>query len=160
MKIHFKLLIDKIDKEGQCPIFIRSKLNGKEFKYFTGEKCNSKDWDTEKSRIKRSDKNYKKNNECLDKIERDIENYLHLCKISNITPSVESIKDELTVKPILEKKTESEHFFLYFEQFLKYLKTKGAKESSIKHYAITINHLKNWGVELSVTNYTDNVHNI
>lgn len=68
MNTLFKLMTDKIGKDGLCPIFIRSKHNGKGFKYFTGEKCKSEDWDSEKLRIKRSCKDYKRINEFLEKI--------------------------------------------------------------------------------------------
>ena len=37
MKTNFKLMTDKIGKDGLCPIFVRSRHNGKEFKFFTGE---------------------------------------------------------------------------------------------------------------------------
>ena len=43
--------------------------------------------------------------------------------------------------------------------FLEYLKKKGAKESSIKHYAITRNHMRTWSRKLDVSEYTDIVHN-
>jgi hypothetical protein len=39
-------MMDKVDRFGLCPVFIRSKLNGKELKYFTGEKCLPDDFDS------------------------------------------------------------------------------------------------------------------
>ena len=158
MKVNYKLLIDKADKNGLCPLFVRSKLSGVEFKYFTGEKCLPKDWDAEKQQVKRSCSTYRNINECLNKIQMDISHYLHHCKISNITPTVDSIKNALSPKSIETKKTNTDMFFEYYALFLQHLTKKGAKEASIKHYAITRNHLKKWGRELSVNNYTDAVH--
>lgn len=65
MKVNYKLLIDKMDENGFCPIFVRSSISGQPLKYFTGEKCKPADWDIDKMKFKRSHNGWQDGNDLL-----------------------------------------------------------------------------------------------
>ena len=155
MKINLKLLTDKKDLHGLCPIFIRSKLGGKEFKYFTGEKCKPEDWDNGK--VRRSDKNYKRINECLDKVSRDIETFIHDCKLRSIVPTVEKIKTAISNKEEVKEKD----IIDLFDNFLDWSKAEGKKLGTIKGIRTTRNHLSEFykTEPIEVDNFTTEKYN-
>ena len=157
MKINFKLFTSKIDQGGLSPIFIRSKLNGKEFVYYTGEKCKSEDWENE--RVKRSDKNYKKINECLDKVSRDIETFIHDCKLRGVIPTVKSIK--IAICPVRELSVVKEKGIIdLYDEFLEYSRVEGKKIGTLRMMKVTRNHLAEFEKSniVDVSGFTDEVY--
>ena len=162
MKTNFKLMTDKIGKDGLCPIFVRSRHNGKEFKFFTGEKCKIEDWDLDSQKIKRTNKNYKNLNECLDKVSRDIGVYLHDCKLKGFVPSVDDIKiaitpkEECTVEVLKEKDV-----IEVYDNFIQWSINEGKKHATIKVMKVTRNHLSEFHkVEpVRIDDFTEEVYN-
>jgi hypothetical protein len=53
-EIKFKLVTEKKDQEGRCPIYLFFNYQSYQFRYFTKEKVKPKDWDAAKMRFKRS----------------------------------------------------------------------------------------------------------
>jgi integrase/recombinase XerD len=162
MKTNFKLMTDKIGKDGLCPIFVRSKHNGKELKYFTGEKCRLEEWDIDSQKVKRINKNYKNINECLDKIARDIGVFLHDSKLKGFVPSVEDIKIAITPKIEVEVIEEKEKDVIeVYDEFIEWSVKEGKKHATIKVMKVTRNHLNEFHkVELvRIDDFTEDVYN-
>lgn len=162
MKTNFKLMTDKIGKNGLCPIFVSSRHNGREFKFFTGEKCKTEDWDLDSQKIKRTNKNYKNINECLDKVARDIGVYLHDSKLNGFVPSVDdnkitiTPKEECTVEILKEKDV-----IQIYDDFIQWSVKEGKKHGTIKVMKVTRNHLNEFHkVEpVRIDNFTEEVYN-
>jgi integrase/recombinase XerD len=142
MKINYKLLTDKIDEHGMCPVFIRSSLYSQPFKYFTGEKCKISDWDSVKMKFKRSHPNYQKANEIISKLNTDIEVALHDFRMRKIIPTVLQLKEVITPKVILEEpKIEANSIVELYAEFLVWSELKGKKIGTLKGLKTTYNHL-------------------
>ena len=157
MKINFKLFTAKIDQGGLCPIFIRSKLNGRGFVYYTGEKCKPEDWEDE--RVRRTDKNYKNINECLDKVSRDIETFIHDCKLRGVIPTVENIK--IAICPVKESSVIKEKGVVdLYDEFLEWSRAEGKKAGTLRMIKVTRNHLAEFERSnvVEIGNFTDEVY--
>ena len=81
MKVNYKLIIDKMDGNGFCSIFIRSSINDQPFKYFTGEKCKPTDWDIDKMKFKHSHNGWQNGKNILYKLHSDLQSAAHNFKL-------------------------------------------------------------------------------
>jgi integrase/recombinase XerD len=83
MKIMFRALENKIDKSGLCPVFLDCSYSGKRLRYFTGEKCEVKDWDSKKMRFRRSFDGWLSANDLLDSLESRLLSSFRLFRAKN-----------------------------------------------------------------------------
>jgi Arm DNA-binding domain len=133
MNIKFTIRKDRVGKDGLCMIFIRCNHNSKEFKYLTGENCKIEDWDEGSQKVKRTNKNYKNINECLDKISRDIGVYLHESKLKGFVPTVEDIKVAITPKQeIIVEVVKEKDVIEVYDDFIEWSVKEGKKHGTVK----------------------------
>jgi hypothetical protein len=64
MKTQFKQITEKTDRSGKAPIFLYAYYKAYRFKYFTGEKCDPKQGDTDKGKFRRSLPGYQEAQNC------------------------------------------------------------------------------------------------
>jgi integrase/recombinase XerD len=164
MKVNFKLLIDKPDEKGLCPIFIRSSLFGEPFKYFSGEKCLPSHWNSIECKIERGHKGYKEGNQRLEKLKSEIDLIIHDFKLRKIKPSVTMVKNLLAPTEINKEELKIDNDFIpLYEEFLNWSEENGKKESTITALKSTLNLYRPFNSKgsigsIKVSNYTSEYH--
>lgn len=122
---------DKKRVNGECPIYYIIILNGKEYKLSTGKWIDSKDWDSRKREPKQNT-NLKR---LLKKDILRLEDYFYdQCQ-----------KQKIVTIDMLKKQYKGEENFVdlfdYYEKFM-LLSASSKRESTLKSYQGTFNHLK------------------
>ncbi|MCT4581368.1 MAG: phage integrase SAM-like domain and Arm DNA-binding domain-containing protein [Flavobacteriales bacterium] len=143
MKNKFKIRTvvrkDKQKENGLVPIYFLVDLNGKVMKLSTGNWINLKDWDARRCEPKGNYANLRT------KLRRDltkIEDF-YLDKIG---------RDEVVTAEMIKrfyKCGDENDFFAYYERFLE-LKRRTERESTVKSYTGTLNHLKKFRSNISI----------
>ncbi len=158
MNVKFQLIENKKDSNGLCPIFLRYFYSGNDFRYFTGEKCKSSDWDSDKMKCKRSHDGWQMVNERLSKLRSDLESAVHHFKLQRIIPTKQQLKEFVSPKSgsVVAKKT----FIDVYDEFLLWSSDKGKKVGTIKNLKTTRNHLYNFSKvsSLEITSFTKDVY--
>jgi site-specific recombinase XerD len=79
------------------PVHIRVYFNNNvQSYYFTGVKVESKDWDKDKQRVKRSNKDYHFMNTRIDSVRHKIEKFYNYCVLNDLPFMPRTLKDHLT----------------------------------------------------------------
>ncbi|WP_332732641.1 DNA cytosine methyltransferase [Flavihumibacter sp.] len=68
--------LDKKDKKGFCPIYLRVMISGKPFKATTGEKVNCLEWDKDAQQVKKNTQNSSSINNYLAFLKEEVKKYL------------------------------------------------------------------------------------
>ena len=129
--IRIVLRTDKRRQNGEFPIYYIVNLNGKEFKLSTGKWIAKSDWDFKAREPKASCNNLRR---ILRREVASLEDFHDKRLARNETVTSEMIKR-------FYKGVDDKDFFAYYERFLA-LKRKTEKESTVKSYIGTLNHLK------------------
>ena len=140
--INFELRVKKKNARGECPIYLRATYNRKNAWMSTGLKIESKYWDEETQRTRRSYDRYKVLNHELDTIEGDaIAAKLRLKQIGR-----------LDAKGVINrvKGYNTENFFTYAEKFVKGLEAQG-KRRSAKNANVIINKVRKYNGSENLT---------
>lgn len=130
-KIRVVLREDKKKSNGKCPIYYVISLDGREFKLSTGKMIEKANWDFTNREPKGNFSNLRR---ILRKELMDLEDFYFDKIARNETVTPEMIK-------CCYKGADDKDFFEYYERFLD-LKRRTEKESTVKCYVGTLNHLK------------------
>ena len=130
-KVRVVLREDKIKVNGKCPIYYIVNLNGKEFKLSSGQWIEKSNWDYRNREPKANFSNLKR---IIKKELIKLDDYFFDKVARNETVTAEMIK-------CFYKGVDEKDFYTYFDRFLA-LKKKTERESTIKSYIGTLNHLK------------------
>lgn len=130
-KIRTVLRKDKMKKNGECPIHYVVTLNNREFKLSTGQWIHNAKWDCKAREPKAGYSNIRR---ILRREIMSLEDFFYDKYARNETVTADMIKR-------FYKGVDDSDFYAYFDRFLS-LKKKTEKESTIKSYVGTLNHLK------------------
>lgn len=139
-KIRTVLREDKGKANGKCPIYYIVNLNGKEFKLSTGQWLEKSNWDAKNREPKGNFSNLRR---ILRKELMDLDNFYFDKIARNETVTPEIIK-------CFYKGVDDKDFFEYYERFLE-LKRRTEKESTVKCYVGTLNHLKKFRRSITIS---------
>jgi integrase len=134
---------------------------GNRLQISSGVSIEPKNWDKERGKIKRMEKNALQLNEYLENLSLEISKIYYEHKNMGRTISKDEFKQRVKefINPLSRPKVKRERtFFEYFEDFIAERKPNYS-ERTIKHYVTTLNHLKNFkkrtGYPLSFENIND-----
>lgn len=164
-EIKFKLVTEKKDQEGRCPIYLFFNYQSYQFRYFTKEKVKAKDWDAAKMRFKRSYPGFQQANEYLDILEEKLRKAYRDYMNQGIIPTPSLLKSELLPEPTVNsdaQQSETTSMVALFEEFIQNQISKGIKHGTKKSYTTNLSRLKRYvlasGKPLYVDRYTNSVH--
>ena len=142
LNVKFKLLAEKVDAEGKCPIFLFTYYNGYQLKFSTKEKTEPKHWDNDKMRFRRSFGGYQEANEYLDSLVERIWAAYREYMSKGIIPTPSMLKNELI--PSSESNTQVKRIELLemFEKFIHYQALNDKKYNTIRAYKTTLFRIK------------------
>ncbi|MBL1280680.1 MAG: site-specific integrase [Fluviicola sp.] len=135
MKNYFKVRLvlrkDKRRNDGKCAIYFYPNLNGREFKLSTGKWLEISNWDFKQRKPKSNCANLRRT---LNRELMDIEDFYSDRIARNKTVTIEMVKS-------FYRGVDEQDFYPYYDKFLT-LKKRTEKESTVKSYIGTLNHLK------------------
>ena len=156
MKIRFQLIESKQDVNGLCPVFMRYFYSGNDFRYFTGEKCKSSDWDIDKMKFKRSYEGWQMSNERLSKLSSDLESAIHSFKLQRIIPTPQQFKESIAPKSSKQEIIKSDSIVDVYDKFLEDSAYQGKKLGTVKGLKTTRNHLAEFSIKKSLATHEFN----
>jgi integrase/recombinase XerD len=163
MNIQFKLLLDKKNQETDTsPVALYFYYEGKRFIFYTSERCQTKDWDSKKQRFRKSYPGSSEANNYLESLEEKTKAAYRNYIAEGVIPTPTMLKNALVplvIAPEVQA-PKPRDFFAIWGDFFKHQYNEGIKESTLRSYRKTVNHLKAFAEEtpLSVDTWTDEMY--
>ncbi|MFA6570249.1 MAG: site-specific integrase [Bacteroidota bacterium] len=153
--------LDKPNSVSETMIFMRTIVDSKRIKIYTGEKILPKNWNPNKQEVRKAYSGSDSLNRLLQSMRADTESIIRDAKSLNIEISTEYLKEQFE-RNFKKNKFKTSSFFEQFNLFIETCKTQ-KKPSVIKAYKTTFNQLHNFenlnniklSFELMDTNFYD-----
>lgn len=156
--IRYYLKNAKIDKSGRIPVYLIFQHSGKQFEYYTKEKCKPEQWDAEKMKFRRSMAGYQEANELLESLTDKLRKAYREARNAGTVITNDLLRAALAG----ESKTVPAQYDLV-KQYAAYLEARKTelKASTLKSMRNTLSRLTRYSSAvggLRVDNYTGEVH--
>lgn len=134
-------------KTENVPVFLSVTYSRQRMFYYTGERCNTNQWDIATSRIKKNNiapdgQTSTIFNASLDKIKVAVDELFGAYKVSKTIPTPSQLRDDLKAK--LGKEIKEPEQTGFFERFEQYIRDAQLSNGLKKHLKTTLNKLKNF----------------
>ncbi|WP_169704803.1 Arm DNA-binding domain-containing protein [Runella slithyformis] len=110
MKLTFRLIEEKADKSGLCPVFIDFTYSGKRLRAYTGEKCKPSEWEPKKMRFRRSFDGYLSANDYLENLSVKLHSAYRSFVSSGIVPTPGELRELIKPRESIKEKTLIQEF--------------------------------------------------
>lgn len=116
MNLTFRLIEEKADKSGLCPVFVDFTYSGKRLRYFTGEKCKPSDWDSKKMKFKRSFDGYLSANDFLENLSAKLHSAYRSFISNGVVPLPSQLRETLKPREVVKVKTLVQDFEAFISE--------------------------------------------
>jgi integrase/recombinase XerD len=163
MNVQFKLLLEKKNPDNDtAPVVLYFYYDKKRFVFYTSERCQAKDWDAKKQRFRKSFPGSTEANNYLESLEEKTKAAYRDYVAKGVIPTPTMLKKSLLPSDVEIQKAPAPavDFFAVWDAFFKFQYEAGIKESTLRSYRKTVNHLKDFATSypLAVDKFTDEVY--
>lgn len=161
LNVQFKLLESRKDKDGKCPVYLVRYYEGRQLMFSTKERCESKYWDSERMRFRKSMLGSQEANEYLESLMDRLRGAYRDYMSKGIIPTPEILKNELIPSSESNREVKRIELLETFEKFIHYQALNDKKYNTVRAYKTTLFRLKahvEMHGKLYVNEYTKEVH--
>lgn len=142
LNVQFKLLESRKDKDGKCPVYLVRYYEGRQLMFSTKERCESKYWDSERMRFRKSMLGSQEANEYLESLMDRLRGAYRDYMSKGIIPTPEILKNELIPSSESNREVKRIELLETFEKFIHYQALNDKKYNTVRAYKTTLFRLK------------------